>query len=103
MLSANFDPQINYAALAQEIGVKDAKSASSSWHVVKKKLFAGLPPVKSGAEGSGSASASKVTKTPTPKKPRQPKTPTSATKAQEKTAAKVKAETEANEDIEEED
>lgn len=75
-------PQIDYAKLATETGLKDAKSASAVWGPLKKKLF-GIASAQSGAVGG---TANKITKPKTPRKPKEPKTPKTPASSTKKVA-----------------
>ena len=80
--------QIDYAKLAAETGLKDARVASATWSPIKKKLFG----VASAQAGTASGTASKVNKTKTPrtrKEPTETKTPLPTTKKAAKSAAHV--------------
>ena len=79
-------PQIDYAKLAEETNLKDARSASAAWGPIKRKFFS----VASAQASPTSGPANKVIKTP--RKPKEPKTPTSTKTSAAKPAAKVKEE-----------
>jgi hypothetical protein len=72
--------QIDYNGLAEALGLKDGKSATSAWCGVKKKLFAN--------QAAAATTDAKPAATPKPKTPRKPKDPNATTtpKSKGKTA-----------------